>query len=206
MNSGKNGHRITAIDITRDIIATIYIVDVATKDSRTCSKARRDTGRIILQLDQIIFHVFTIGIQRTYIGFSATAIYIIHRKRRVLGDLKQQSSWTRHTSLVTAAVEVSHLAAQQVPFRLNGHINLIIATEEITYLEGSAVRIGELVVEPHLLKAFLNEQVYSTVSDFSHLFPILHIDMVHHLTWIVKVDDGTNRHVGTVATAKHIDD
>ena len=200
MNGGQDSHRVTTIDISRDIVTAIDIVDVTAEDSRTGCKTCRNTSRILLQLDLCVRHIIACSIQWTYIGLSATAVDIVDRKCRILRYLQQQTLWAGHTTLVTTAIEVSHLTAQQVPPGLNGHVDFVVTTEEVSYLEGIAIRIGELVVNTHQLETIFGQQVYF------FLFVVLHYDVVHHLAWIVQMNDNILGHRSHVATTENIDD
>ena len=110
---------------------------------------------------------------------------------------------TGHTSLVTTAVEIPHHTAQQVPLRLNGHIYLVIATKEVSKLEGTAVWIGELVVNTHLYETIFSQQV-STIDII--LFAVFHFDVVHHLTRIIQMNNDIFCHRSHVSATEDIDD
>ena len=203
MDSGQDSHGVTTIDITGDIVTAIDIIDVTAEDSRSRCEACRDASGILIlsQLDILIRHILAILIQRAHIGLSATTIDIVNSKCRGFRDDQQQTLRTGHTTFVTTAIEVSHLTTQQVPPGLNGHVDLVVTSEEITDLESTTVRIGELVVDAHLDETGFGQQVSTAFI----LFAVLHFNVVHHLTWIIQMDDSILGHRSHVATAKDVD-
>ena len=143
-NTGKDTYRVTTIDITRNIIATIDIVDIAIQYSYTgCITTRNIIGVVSgIQLDISIRHgaIVIIIIQRTYISLTAPTINIVNLHSCAL-YLQEQTFRTGHTPLVTTTIQVTYFTPQQIPSGTDGHIGHVIATKQTTYLEGITLRI-----------------------------------------------------------------
>ena len=56
-----------------------------------------------------------------------------------------------HCSQVTTTIEVTNQTAFQFPCRTDGHLGLVVTTEETTNLEGITAGIRETGVNVHLV-------------------------------------------------------
>ena len=109
-DAGVNAYGIAKIDSASHIIATIYIVDITTLNDYTCRQVRREIKARYVTHDarDVLTCVRVLGM---HVGHTATAIDIIYHKCGGLRDVQEDAIGVSHVALVTAAVEVTYLAA-----------------------------------------------------------------------------------------------
>ena len=109
---------------------------MSTAHEGTCRQlAREAVARQVLA-----GHVFAVH-RGLHVGHSAAAIEVVDDEGGVILQLDEQAIRTGHRTAVSAAVEVAHLAGQQVPRRTDAHLGLVVATEEASYLVLTAARL-----------------------------------------------------------------
>ena len=214
MNIGEDTYGIATIDVTRDIITTINIVDITCQHSDTSCIASGNFTRIIIgiQLDVSISDRSAISIKRTHIRLATTAIDVINLHSLAF-DLQEQTLWSGHTSLIATTIEVADLTFLQIPSRTDGHISLVITAKQTSYLESITAGIRESGIDTHLvLKAivsqqFTNRKVFIEVFTFFVCIGIGSInDTTHYCTGVVQTDDGLFSYCRIVTTTISIDD
>ena len=188
-------HGITAIHITRDIVATIDVIDVA--------GCHQHAGGIVCRekvaLNRLCRNGRLVGV---HISHTATAIDVVnlHVWR---SQCQMNTRLAGHGTLVTAAINIPDLAAFQSPNRTDGHLGLVVATKQATNLVVTTARIREAGVDSHLnLETIVGQQFASIVG----IRIIRILDGIDHFTRIVQTNDRRVGHASVVTTAVGIDD
>ena len=154
VDMGHDTYGITGIDVTRDIVTAIHVVDMTSQYSDTCSITCRNVVRVILRVQCYIvirnWRSIVVVVQRLHIGLATTAIDVIDHHSCTF-NLHKQTFRTGHTSLVTTTIEVADLTLLQIPSRTNSHISLVVSTKETTYLVGITAGVREGGVDAHLI-------------------------------------------------------
>ena len=185
-------HGITAIDITRDIVTAIDIVDVTTLNQHT----GRIAGRVVSTVDGLCRNGHLV---RIHIGHTAAAKNIVDHQ--ILGHdrlyLQQDTVRTGHGALVTAAVEVTDNTFLQIPYWTDGHRCLVVAAKDTGKVEGKACQIALEGCQFHLrLQVFL----YFLHGLVVELGPYRHC-FLKVVTRVVDVDRRVCRHRRIVTAA-----
>ena len=95
-----------------------------------------------------------------------------------------------HVTAVSAAVNVTYLAAPQVPGGADVHCSQVVSAKQTAYLECVAAGLGQSGVYTHGLETGLGQQFCLTLKNG-----------VNHLTGIVNVDNCLVCYCGIVAAA-----
>ena len=203
MNSGQDTHRATAIDITRDIVATIDIIHISLQYTNAGCITTRDVVRIVtrIQLDILIRNRCSVAVECTHISLTATTIDIIHYHSFAI-HLQQQAFRTRHSSLVTTTVEHTYLTSLQIPTGTDSHVSLVVTAKQTTNLEGFAIGVCEGGIDSHLLEAIVGQQLAASASVWISCI----YNTADHLTGVIQTDDGLVGHRGVVTTTVGIND
>ena len=192
-------HGITAIDLTRHVVAAIDIVDITAFHEHT---GCQPVGEVVAgEVQDRRIEAVLLGI---YVGHTAAAIEVIHDEGGCRGDLQQQTVGARHGTLVTAAVEVTDLTTLQVPGGTDGHLGQVVAAEEAANLEGTAAGERETGVDAHVkLEAVHRQQLARGIltRDIGRVG-----DGVDDLRGVIDMDDGLLGDGGLVAAAVGIHD
>ena len=145
-------YSIAGIDVTRDIVTAIYVVDFTSQHSDTCSVTCRNVVRVILRVKCYLRIRHRCGIvvviERLHVSFTTTAIDVIDHHSCTF-NLHKQTFRTGHTSLVTATIEVADPTLLQVPSGTDSHIRLVVSAKETSNLVFSTAWIRESGVDPH---------------------------------------------------------
>ena len=187
MNIGEDTHRVTTIDVTRDIITAIDIVDLTSQHPDTGGIASRDLVGVVsgIQLDGRTSDGHTVS-HGTYVGLTATTIDIIDHHAGTF-YLQEQTFRTGHAPLVTATIEVTNAPSLQVPSGSDLHLRLVVTSKQASYLVFSTTRIREGGVDIHLvLEAGVGQQLATR----SCIGILRILDAIHHLTGVIQTDDG----------------
>ena len=180
MNIGEDTHCVTTIDVTRDIITAIDIVDLTSQHPDTGGIASRDLVGVVsgIQLDGRTCDGHTVS-HGTYVGLTATTIDIIDHHAGTF-YLQEQTFRTGHAPLVTATIEVTNTPSLQVPSGSDLHLRLVVTSKQASNLVFSTTRIREGGVDIHLvLEAGVGQQ----------LIVIRILDAIHHLTGVIQTND-----------------
>ena len=134
---GHDTDGIAGIDVTRNVVTAIDVVDMTCQHSDTGCITRRNVVRVIrrIQCHLIVWNltvVITI-VKWFYVCLTTTAINVINHHSCTF-NLHEQSFRTGHTALITTSIEVADLTLLQVPSRTDSHISLVVTAEETTYL------------------------------------------------------------------------
>ena len=193
---------ITAIDGTRHVVTTIYIMHIAAAYQRA---GRQLVGEAIARQVRT-WRIFTIH-RRFHVCHTATAIQVINDEAGVILNFKEQTLRRGHRAAVTTTIEVANLTRQQVPRRTDVHLSLIVATKEAAYLISTTTWLREAEVNAHLLEALVGQQVNGTCCTCCNFHTSgIGPDMVHHRTWVVEVDECLFLYCSVVTTTVAIDD
>ena len=210
-----DAHGIAAIDGARHVIAAIDIDNVSAAHQRSC---RQLVGELVA--GQVHARGVLAVHGRHHVGHTTASVEVLDFEGGIGGNFKEQALGTGHVAAVTAAIQVAHLAGQQVPRRPDGHLGLVVAAEEASHLVFATTGLGEGGVDAHLLETCRAEQVHIASRHLMGLRRLigrigraigLHAgdinqDVVHHLAGVVDVDDGLLLHRGVVAATVGIDD
>ena len=152
-------------------------------------------------MDILIRNRCSVAVECTHISLTATTIDIIHYHSCAI-HLQQQAFRARHSTLVTATVEVANLTSFQIPTGTDSHVSLVISTKQTTNLEGFAIGVCEGGIDSHLLETSIVKQLATVASVRIRCVK----DTTNHLAGIVQTDDGLVCHRGVVTTTVGIDD
>ena len=125
-------HGIAALDITRNIVAAIDIVDITSgyqQSGRITFRERIE--RAVRRRSRQPWHAPLI---RVHIRHAATPIDIVDDHILAV-DNQQDTLWMRHGPGIATAIKVSDQSPLQVPCRTDGHRSLVIAAKETANLE-----------------------------------------------------------------------
>ena len=206
MNLAVYAHCIAEIDSARHVVTAIYIVDVAAVNDHTRCQVTRELRARYVVVDFCDIYIFSRSFvpgHRTHVGHTATAIEVVNHECRGCRNLHEDTVLVNHTASVTAAVEVTYLAALQVPRRADGHVRAVVASEETSYLEGIAAGIREARVDAHIQEAACCQQLSRCIfrSDTSGIG-----NAVNHLAGVIHMNDCLFSHCGIVTATIGIDD
>ena len=196
-DTGMNTDGTAEIDLTSHVVATIDIVDVTTCNEHTGCQI---VGEIVVAnlfvdfLDIFILTSYGILSHGTNISHTAAAVEIVNHKSRELRDFQENTLFVNHTTTVTTTVQVADHTVLQVPGGTDGHIGLVIAAIERTYLEFVAAGLRERGVDTHIPETCVRQEVDKTrMTRFCGIrvfYTIdININMVHHLTGVIHMDD-----------------
>ena len=197
-------YSIAGIDVTRDIVTAIYVVDFTSQHSDTCSVTCRNVVRVILGVKCYlrIRHrcSIVVVIERLHVSFTTTAIDVIDHHSCTF-NLHKQTFRTGHTSLVTATIEVADSSFLQIPSGTDSHIRLVVSAKETSYLVGITAWIRESGVDPHYLEARFGKQFAFTLCSHASIF-----DTVDNLARVVEANDRFISDSGIITATICIDD
>ena len=191
-----NTYGSAAIDHAADIVAAIDIVDGAAIDHQSgCILSR--IGHTIDDSSQDIV------LSRIDVGHSASTIDIVHLQ--IVGAQHQDDTLrVGHGTMVTTRVEVTYLAFFQMPLGSNGHISLVVASEDTREL---VVRTrSHALVHTSRITQVVHTHVFQTlISQFagSGLLTVLIalIDIIGNRAGIIDTDIGSFPDSHIVATS-----
>ena len=107
-----NTYGVAGIDVTRDVVTAIYIIYMTCQHSYTSRIASRNVVWVIrrVQCNLVIrnWRLVVVVIQRFYVRLTTTTKDVINHHSCTF-NLKQQTFWTCHTSLITTTIEVTYL-------------------------------------------------------------------------------------------------
>ena len=199
-DAGTNTDGIAEVDLASHVVTAVHIVDVAALYDEAGCQIGRERVAADYFVDIIDIHVLArchIPSHRPYVGHAAAAVEVVDDEGRAGRNLQEQALLVNHTAAVAAAVEVTHLAALQVPGGTDGHVGLVVAAEETANLERVAAGVGVADVDAHVLETGHGEQ----------LCLVLNISNgVDDLAGVIDTDDRFLRHCGIVAASVCIDD
>ena len=128
-DAGIDTHGVATAYVAGDVVATIYIGDVAAAHEHTGGVAGGELIALVAELDVGVGHLHTVyhGVD---IGPAAAAEDVLGLEQRRLGNLEQDALVVGHAPFVAAAVEVDDAAPGEVPLRADGHVGLVVAAED----------------------------------------------------------------------------
>ena len=126
-------YRIATIDLTRNIITTINIIDISASHQYTCRQTYTFREQIAFQIGSLSW--MSQIASGDHIGLATATVDIINLDFRVCQYLQKKSISAGHISFVSTTVKVTDLSFSEEPLRTDGHISLIVATENPAKLE-----------------------------------------------------------------------
>ena len=174
-----DAHGITAIDISRDIVTAIYIINISSQDKHSC----RILVRIPHAVDRLFQDCSLVGID---VCHTTATIDVIDNNVRVSRNLQQNTVGIGHVTSITPTVKSTNFSFFQVPSRTDGHRGHVITTEDTGYLEVT-LRMGLCKVQGHAFTEALTA-IVCPISIIKDLFAITVLDILCHRIFVINID------------------
>ena len=161
VNGGIDTDGIAAIDRSRNVVTAIDIIDFTSTYEYTCRQLGREAVARQVRCRLIDAAHRWFDICHTTAAIDILDNQVLDVLHRVRCDFQQQTLRTRHTTLVTAGVEVADDALLQIPCRTDGHLGLVVAAKDTGVVEREIIDFAlERRELGHRLE-YINDRIWS---------------------------------------------